>query len=149
MNDKAHSGNPDEAAVREVLERWLAAARKSDIDGIFSCYADDIVAYDAILALRFVGAEAYRKHWRACIEMCPGPVLFQMGELKVEASADTAFAFYLLRCGAVDEKGVEQASWMRVTVCLKKRAQGWRVVHEHFSAPFDPQTNKAMFDLAP
>lgn len=37
-----------------------------------SHYAPDVLAFDAILRLRFKGAEAYRDHWQASLAMCPG-----------------------------------------------------------------------------
>jgi ketosteroid isomerase-like protein len=38
---------------------------------------------------------------------------------------------------------------MRVTVCLRKSGGRWAVAHEHFSAPFDPESGMALLDLAP
>ena len=38
---------------------------------------------------------------------------------------------------------------MRATVCFRKTGRAWRIVHEHFSAPFDPESGKALFDLEP
>jgi ketosteroid isomerase-like protein len=38
---------------------------------------------------------------------------------------------------------------MRATVGFRKSGGRWQVVHEHWSAPFDPATGKVMTDLAP
>jgi hypothetical protein len=38
---------------------------------------------------------------------------------------------------------------MRVTVCFRNTEGTWMIVHEHFSAPFDPQSGKALLDLEP
>lgn len=38
---------------------------------------------------------------------------------------------------------------MRGTVCYRKLGGQWLVTHEHFSAPFDMESGKTMFDLAP
>jgi ketosteroid isomerase-like protein len=59
-----------------------------------------------------------------------------------------AFSHYLTRCGAI-ENGEEKASWMRVTVGYRKTNGKWIIVHEHFSAPFDMESGKALFDLKP
>ena len=37
---------------------------------------------------------------------------------------------------------------MRVTVRFRKTNGTWMIVHEHFSAPFDPESGKALLDLA-
>jgi PhnB protein len=32
---------------------------------------------------------------------------------------------------------------------FRKTNGTWMIVHEHFSAPFDPESGKALFDLEP
>jgi ketosteroid isomerase-like protein len=60
-----------------------------------------------------------------------------------------AFAHGLCRCGAKDESGEEKTSWMRFTTCYRRTSGSWKIVHEHFSAPFDVESGKALFDLKP
>lgn len=36
-----------------------------------------------------------------------------------------------------------------MTVCYRKIDGDWKVVHEHFSTPFDTQSGKALFELQP
>jgi ketosteroid isomerase-like protein len=139
----------DDTQIRGLLDDWAQAARSGNIDAIMATYAPDILAFDAIAKLQFKGADAYRKHWRACIEMCAGPMIFEMHDLSVTAGDGVAFAHYLLRCGQIAEDGKEQAGWMRVTVCFRKWGGRWTVVHEHFSAPFDPASGKALLGLEP
>ncbi len=139
----------DEAQIRGLLDDWAEAARSGDIDAIMAVYAPDIVAFDAIGKLQFKGADAYRKHWQACLEMCSGPMIFEMLDLSITAGAGIAFAHYLLRCGRIGDDGEEQAGWMRVTVCWQKRSGRWKVAHEHFSAPFDPASGKALLGPQP
>lgn len=139
------------AAIAQLYDAWTEAVRRQDLDGILACYADDVVAFDAILALQFQGKEAYRKHWQACMEYCPAgdkqPV-FQLGELKVESAGDLAFAHALIRCGHQEGEHIE-ASWMRMSAGLRRQGGGWRIAHEHFSAPFEMPSGKAMFHLTP
>ncbi|MBA3249512.1 MAG: nuclear transport factor 2 family protein [Geodermatophilaceae bacterium] len=39
--------------------------------------------------------------------------------------------------------------WVRATVCWRRDDEGWRIVHEHESVPFDPETGAAQLGLAP
>jgi len=39
--------------------------------------------------------------------------------------------------------------WVRATACLRRDGAGWRIVHEHNSAPFDPASGKAALDIKP
>jgi uncharacterized protein (TIGR02246 family) len=138
----------DEAQIRALIDDWLNAARANDIDGVMEAYAPDIRSFDAIAQLQFKGVDAYRKHWEACMAMCPSPI-FEIHDLEIETGDGVAFGHYLLRCGATADDGKEQTGWMRVTVCLRKTSGRWAVAHEHFSAPFDPESGKALLDLAP
>ena len=139
----------EEAKIRELIDHWANAARTSDLDGIMSHYAPDIVAFDAIAQLQFKGKDAYRKHWEACQSMCSGSMIFEVHQLHIAARDDLAFGHYLSRCGGTGPDGVEKVGWMRATVCCRKINGRWLVVHEHFSAPFDMETSKALFDLEP
>jgi uncharacterized protein (TIGR02246 family) len=139
----------DEAAVRSLIEEWTRAACSKDLDAIMDCYAPDVVAFDAIVKLEFRGVADYRHHWQACLDMAPGDLLWRIGDLNIAVSGDLAFAHYLAHCGGVDEQGQEKGGWMRATVCCRKTADRWRIVHEHYSAPFDPESGKALTELQP
>jgi ketosteroid isomerase-like protein len=134
-----------EAAIRAELEDWASAVRAKDIGRIVAHYAPDIVAYDAIVALQFKGVDAYRKHWETCMTMCSGPMLFELHELQIAAGEDLAFAHALNRCGGTGPDGKEMSGWMRMTACYRRRNGEWLVVHEHFSAPFDMQSDKVLW----
>ena len=139
----------EEAQIRALIADWARAARAKDVDAIFAHYAPDIVAFDGIGQLRFKGGDAYRKHWEACMAMCAGPMIFEVHDLDITAGDDLAFGHYLSRCGGTGPDGKEQAGWFRVTVCCRKTNGRWKVAHEHFSAPFDPESGKALLGLEP
>jgi ketosteroid isomerase-like protein len=147
MNSPTHEVTA-EAAVREALEAWADAVRERNLPVILSHYADDIVAFDAVGALRFVGKTAYARHWESCMALCPGQMIFELREVQVTAVADLALCAYLCRCGYSDGKQ-EQSGWMRGTAGVRRYPEGWRIVHKHSSAPFDPQSGRALFDLVP
>lgn len=134
-----------ESELRSQLEDWAHAVRAKDVDRIFTHYAPDIVAFDAIAQLQFKGADAYRKHWETCMTMCSGPMIFELHDLQITAGDDLAFVHGLNRCGGTGPDGKEMSGWMRMTACFRKQHGKWRVVHEHFSAPFDPQSDKTLW----
>jgi uncharacterized protein (TIGR02246 family) len=139
----------DEGQIRALLDDWASAVRAKDLDAIFAHYAPDILAFDAIAQLQYKGTEAYRKHWQACMALCPGQMIFEVHDLRVAASNDLAFCHYLSRCGGTGAEGEEKVGWMRATAGLRRRGGKWLIVHEHFSAPFDPASGKALLDLEP
>lgn len=139
-----------EQELRQLIDTWTQAVRRQDIAQILAIYAEDVVAFDAIGQLQFRGLESYAAHWRACMEHCPGEGIFEVHELAVQAQGDLGFAHWLVRCGPPNAEGGEsQTCWMRASACYRRCPGGWRVVHEHWSAPCDMETGKALFDLQP
>ena len=143
------SSTAAETEIRTALNHWAQAVVRRDVKQILSHYVSDVVAFDAIGPLRFKGIEAYGKHWAACMEMCNGPMIFKIDHLHTTADDDLAFSHFLAYCGGTDQDGNEKASWMRVTSCHRRENGQWRIAHEHFSAPFDMESSKALFDLTP
>ncbi|HVL77024.1 MAG TPA: SgcJ/EcaC family oxidoreductase [Noviherbaspirillum sp.] len=138
-----------EADIRALMNEWTDAFMAKDVNRIIASYTQDVVAFDAILKLQFLDRESYRKHWEACMAMCPGPVEFELRDLRVTAAEQIAFAHYICRCGGTDDKGETHSSWMRASLGLRREQDRWLIAHEHFSSPFDPATGKAMFDVTP
>ncbi len=138
-----------EVEIRALVDDWLTAFHAQDVDEIASYYASDILAFDAIAQLQFKGKEAYKKHWEACLAMCPGPGIFEIHDLEIAADDDVAFSHCLIQCGSTLESGEDKISWMRMTAGYRKTNGKWSVVHEHWSAPFDMESGKALFDLKP
>ena len=150
MNAPAHTtGMPTE--LQNTIDQWLHAVVAQDIDGIVSHYAEDIVAFDAVGKLQFVGKAAYRDHWIYCMTHCPmeGPMIFEPHRMQTEVSDRLAVVHALCRCGGRTAEGEEKASWMRMTAAYRKTPTGWVAFHEHFSAPFDMDTGAVLFDLQP
>ena len=136
-----------ERELEQLIEQWMQAVRERDVDRIVAPSADDILAFDAIQALQFKGKATYQAHWEMCMGMCPGPMVFDFAELTVHAAGDLALAHWLNRCGPADNES--QCGFMRATVGYRRQGGQWLVIHEHWSAPFDMETQKALFDLKP
>lgn len=139
----------DEEEIRALLDRWVETSCGKDLEGLMACYAPDVRAFDAIAQLQFRGAAAYRKHWEYCFGFVDGEMLFKIHDPEIAVRDDLAFCHYLATCGCTDENGKEQIGWTRGTVCLRKTDGDWRIVHEHYSMPFDPETMKILDDLEP
>ncbi|MHC6226777.1 YybH family protein [Pseudomonas sp. X10] len=136
-----------ETEIRQLIERWVQAVRARDMDGIAAPYADDIVAFDAIKELQFTDKATYRAHWEMCMSFCTGPMVFEVAQLTVYADGDLGLAHWLNRCGPSDDES--QCGFMRATVGYRRIDGQWKVIHEHWSAPFDMETQKALFNLKP
>lgn len=137
------------AELKAVIDRWVEASRKKDLDAIMDCYAPDVRAFDAIGPLQFTDAAAYRAHYEVCLGTMPGEMIFEVHQLTIEPGDRVAFASYLGHCGCTDEHGELQAGWMRATLCFRRQEGAWKIAHEHYSNPFDPETGKTLLELEP
>ncbi len=147
---RADSGNANVAAeIRGFIGDYLDAVRAKDLDRLASFYAPDVRAFDAIAKLEFRGRGAYLDHWAECLSYCPGPMVIELEHVEIETAGDLALVHGLSRCGGVDADGKEQVAWMRMTAGYRRVDGRWQVAHEHYSAPFDPQTGAMMGNLTP
>jgi uncharacterized protein (TIGR02246 family) len=124
----------DEQQIRELIERWAAAAHDGDMAAVLADHAPGIVMFDVPPPEQGVrGIEAYRDSWPGFFEWQASGAVFEIESLDVTAGADVAFAFALLRCGtpADFERNPEQR--LRLTVGLRKMHDRWLVTHEHHS----------------
>jgi len=138
-----------QAQIQAIIDTYRQAVMTKDVEKVMTLYADDILSFDAIKALQFKGKEAYRAHWIACMEMCPGPHIFEFHEIAIETGDNIAFAHWVANCGGTNDKGESQSCWMRATACYRLVGGTWKIAHEHWSAPFDPMTGSTLFDAKP
>ena len=135
--------------ITDLLASWANALRRKDVSKIMTLYHDDIIAFDAIAQLQFKGKADYHEHWQRCMEFCSGESMFEVHQLKVQANEQLAFSHSLTHCGGTNDKGEMQSCWMRATQCWQHGSDGWKIVHEHYSMPFDMESGTILSNLAP
>lgn len=139
----------DEARIRELIEERARAVRARDVDALMSNHAPDVVVFDALDPLRYVGSEAVRERAGQWLSWYRGPVGYEVRDLSVTAGDEAAFCHYLYRVSGTMTNGSEVDMWVRSTVCFRKVEGEWMVTHEHASVPFDTETGKASVNLKP
>ncbi|MFC5828119.1 YybH family protein [Nonomuraea insulae] len=125
----------NESDVRELLDRRVAACREKDIDQLMSLYASDIVYFDVVPPLQFVGAADVRRNFVRWFDEYEGPIGLETHELNVAVSADVAFAHMLHLDSGTRNNGVDGAVWIRSSVCCERSGDEWLITHEHISMP--------------
>ncbi|MFI7061214.1 YybH family protein [Kribbella sp. NPDC050124] len=138
-----------DVAIDELLERRVEACRAKDIDGLMSLYADDIVYYDVIAPLQFIGADEVRRNFVRWFDEYDGPIGLETQDQRVAVSGDVAFAHMLHLDSGTRRNGLELAVWVHSTVCLRRTANHWQITHEHISIPHDPNDWTAIVDATP
>lgn len=138
-----------EQQIRDLVNQYVSAVRTKDLSRVAALYTDDVLAFDAILALQFKGKTAYMAHWQTCMEFAKGETLYEVHQLQVTAGEQLAFSHSVNLCGCANDQGKMESSWMRSTQCWRHTNEGWKMAHEHFSAPFDVENGQALFTLQP
>ena len=124
------AGNTTE--VRALVERWMEAIRRKDIDGVVAYHDSDVVFYDVPPPEQLRGIEAYRQSWA---DFLGWVTTFETDDLQVYAGEDIAFSHCIVRCAGNTEP---QPFLVRLTIGLRKLDSGWVVTHEHHSVPAPP-----------
>lgn len=138
----------DLTQIRALLDQWESAFKAANFDAIIQCYADDVVAFDMVGPLQFVGKDAYRKSYEMGLEMAKAPWIYRARDRKIFASGDVGFCYCLAECGGTMD-GKTSSGWVRHTQCFRKIGGKWLIAHESLSVPIDMKTEKALFGLKP
>lgn len=132
--------------VEELLERYRAAVYAKDVDAFIALYAQDARIFDMWGSWAYQGAG----DWRAMVSEWFG----SLGEEKVAVEFDgvqtttadgfatvSAFVAFKGRSAAGEDL---RSMDNRLTWALRKEPDGgWKIIHEHTSAPLDFETGKA------
>jgi ketosteroid isomerase-like protein len=145
----ASNSRRDIDEIKAAYSAWQHAFATRDLNGIMAIYAPDVVAYDLVPPLQFVGADAYRKDYETFLSQFKGPVKSTIPNIHIDQTGDTAFAFGLERIRGTLADGTAVDLWVRFTDGWKRKDGHWVVAHEHVSVPVDVATGKARLDLTP
>jgi ketosteroid isomerase-like protein len=132
-----------------LIDGAVKAIRAKDVDGALSNYAPDVLLFDVVNPLRYVGLGSARKRLSEWFSSFQGPIGYELRDLTVAAGDDVAFSHSLNRVNATTTAGKRLDMWWRATVCYRRVGGKWMVTHAHSSVPFDPETGQASLALEP
>lgn len=144
-----NAANTDKAEIRQVLDDWGKAFSARDVNAVMAFYAPDVVAYDVVAPLQYVGMDAYRKDYAEFFAQYKGPLTVEFRDVHIDASGDLAYVICLERVSGTLTNGGQSSTWLRGTSIFRKEGGKWLDVHDHVSVPADFQTGKARLDLNP
>ena len=139
----------DEIEIKRVIEGYVEAFRAKDLDGVMSIYAPQIVTFDVVPPLQYVGADAMRKRWEEAFSKFSGPVGYEIADLSITVGHILAHRHSFNRTSATLPTGQQIGTWVRWTACWRKFGGQWLLVHDQVSVPVDLQTGTAVLDLKP
>lgn len=138
-----------DAAISELLESRSAAMGAKDIERLMSLYADDIVYFDLVPPLRYVGSNALRERFLDWFSRWSSPIGQKLGQLQIAPGDAVAAAWMLVRASGTLKTGASVDYWVRVSNAFRRSEGRWTITHEHVSLPVDMRTRTAVLDLSP
>ena len=141
--------NNDEAAIQGLIDDCIIALHDKNIEGVMSIYAQEVVSFDIVPPLRYIGADAFRKRWEETFSSFQGPIGYEIHDLSITVGDDVAFTHSLNRIIGTLNNGQRTALWLRWTACFRKINGKWLIVHHQNSVPVDLEHGKAVLDLKP
>jgi PhnB protein len=136
------------AHIRRVIADWTAGLSGKDAARVVSHGGPSFVNFS--LAPPLVSDSSGTEGLNAWFETWRGRLGYEFRELDLAVDGDLAFAFGLVRLSGRKVGGPDVMLWFRLTLCFKRIAGEWKIVHEHESVPFYMDGSfKAAVDLAP
>jgi ketosteroid isomerase-like protein len=114
-----------------------------------SLFSPEMVSFDIIPPLQYVGSEVYRKVWQETFALFKDPIDIEISDLHITCNENIAFSYCFLRLNATMISGEKIDYWERLTCCFQKIEDKWLIVHEHVSLPADLKSGKAVMNLKP
>ena len=102
-----------EALIRQRVEDLAKALNAKDIDGVMSLYAPNIVSFDIVPPLRYVGADNKRRAWQEAFATYTGPFSYEVHDLNVTTHGELAFVHSLNYVNATLASGHITDLWLR------------------------------------
>ena len=143
---------PLEGAAEElrrlVVER-VAAVHAKDPGPLAARQAPDLVAFDVLPPLLSRGSEAVGEKTQAWFDAYDGEIGYDVEELEISVDGDVGFCSFVYHVTGTLLSGDEVDMWVRATLGCRRIDGDWVIVHDHESVPFDPESGRALIDLAP
>lgn len=134
---------------RALLEERCAAIWDKDLERLLSFYSPDVVYFDIVPPLQYVGIEALRGRFTHWFEGFEGPIGQEVHSLTVLAGEDVASNSMLIRASGKRVNGPEVSFFVRATSVFQRTGEDWLITHEHVSLPIDLASGQVVLDLVP
>ena len=138
-----------ETEIRRIIQSHAAAVLRGDIDSMLADVADDVVMFDVVEPLRRIGRAPARARAAEWVGSYDGSISWANRDIAIVADEAVGFASMLSRVTGTLKTGDRVDMWFRKTLGLQKRDERWLIVHDHGSAPFNPETGGAALGLEP
>jgi ketosteroid isomerase-like protein len=144
---QANQNTNDVADIHNEVESFRKAVLAKDMKGIARYYwnSPDLVVFDVITPLSYVGWESFRKDWEGFFVDFRTISLYDWNNVKIEASGDIGYLRAFIHMKGDLNNGEQLEMTVRDTAIFRRIEGHWVVVHDHGSVPFDSfQSRRAL-----
>ena len=138
-----------ESALRQLIAERVAAVEAKDPTPLASRHSSDVVIFDVLPPLMSRGSSAVIKKTQQWFDGYAGKIGYDVEYLDIRANDHLGFCSFVYHVSGTLQSGDEVDMWVRATVCCERVDGQWRIVHDHESVPFDPDTGQAQIGLKP
>ena len=141
----------DEAAIRALENRFIAAFNAGDVDAMMKNYmpGKSLVVFDVVPPRQHLGADAYRQAWVGFFSHFKDTPKIAITDLGITVDGNVGFSHSIQHVTGTDVQGHKVDRTVRVTDGYRKIAGNWLIVLEHISVPVDLKTGQADFTSKP
>jgi uncharacterized protein (TIGR02246 family) len=138
--------NEGEQPITQVVEAYKAAVFAKDVDAFVGLYDQDVCVFEMWGVWSYTGIAAWREivaDWFGSLGS--ERVVVAMNDVQIFLAPDLAVAHAFVTYTGQSAEGKElRAMQNRLTWALKQHDGGWKIVHEHTSAPVDFETSQVL-----
>jgi ketosteroid isomerase-like protein len=139
-----------EDEIRAVIEERIAAMRAKNAARAVAAIADDVVSFELAPPLALPPGAAADADGLAAWMAGFDEIDIEVRDMAIEADERVGFARALHHLKGTRTGGRPVSLWMRSTLCFRREAGGWRIVHAHSSVPFHMDGSfRAAVELTP
>ena len=138
-----------ENELRAIVAERVEAVRAKDPGPLAARQASGVVTFDVLPPLRTRGSAAVEEKTRSWFDGYDGEIGYEVQNLEVSAGGDLGFCSFVYHVSGTLTAGAEVDMWVRATLGCRRVDGRWLIVHDHESVPFDPESGRALIDLAP
>lgn len=134
--------NDLEQPIQQVFDAYKAAVFAKDVDAFVALYHEEVRVFDLWGTWSYNGIDA----WRTMVAEWFGSlgseqVVVEMDGVHTHVTNDLAVASAFISYTGVSAEGTAlRTMHNRLTWALAPHGSGWKIIHEHSSAPVDPET---------
>lgn len=138
-----------ERQIHDWIDSWTKAFSAKDVDRVMELYTDDVVAYDIVPPLQYIGKPAYRADYQQFFAQYEDNLHVEVRDLHLGVNGELGYATGLEMISGTLKRGQKSNTWVRFTSLYRKVNGKWLDFHDHVSVPADIESGKALLDLKP